>query len=193
MINALAAYEKRAKKPTLRAFLDDVALGERDDADDKQSKLNRNAVALMTLHSAKGLEFPHVYLVGMEEGFLPHQKSVDAEKHGDSKAIDEERRLCYVGVTRAKDRLVMTLALSRMKWGKPRVSTPSRFLYELTGKQQRSTAEAKGGKRHADRPRKERNDERLEQDRAGVSGVGAQVAICWRRKNRLPHRYRSRG
>ena len=118
LINALAAYEKRAKKPTLRAFLDDVALGERDDADDKQSKLNRNAVALMTLHSAKGLEFPHVYLVGMEEGLLPHQKSVDAEKHGDPKAIDEERRLCYVGVTRAKDRLVMTLALSRMKWGK---------------------------------------------------------------------------
>jgi DNA helicase-2/ATP-dependent DNA helicase PcrA len=138
LINALAAYEKRAKKPTLRAFLDDVALGQRDDADDKQSKLNRNAVALMTLHSAKGLEFPHVYLVGMEEGLLPHQKSVDAEKHGDPKAIDEERRLCYVGVTRAKDRLVMTLALSRMKWGKPRNSTPSRFLYELTGKAQRS-------------------------------------------------------
>ena len=102
----------------------------------------------MTLHSAKGLEFPHVYLAGMEEGLLPHQKSVDAEKHGDSKAIDEERRLCYVGVTRALDRLTMTLALSRMKWGKSRPTMPSRFLYELTGqaekiKQQSTSATAK--------------------------------------------------
>jgi DNA helicase-2/ATP-dependent DNA helicase PcrA len=75
LINALAAFEKRSKKPKLRAFLDEVALGERDDADDKQSKLDRNAVALMTLHSAKGLEFPHVYLVGMEEGLLPHRRA----------------------------------------------------------------------------------------------------------------------
>ena len=88
LTNALAAYEKRAKKPTLRGFLDEEALGERDEASDKESKLNRNAIALMTLHSAKGLEFPHVYLVGLEEGLLPHQKSVDAEKNGDSKAID---------------------------------------------------------------------------------------------------------
>ncbi|HTQ38892.1 MAG TPA: UvrD-helicase domain-containing protein [Pirellulales bacterium] len=134
LINALAAFEKRTKKPTLRAFLDEVALGERDEAGDKESKLNRNAIALMTLHAAKGLEFPHVYLVGMEEGLLPHQKSVDAEKNGDQKAIDEERRLCYVGVTRAKDRLTLSLALSRLKWGKSRPTEPSRFLYELTGK-----------------------------------------------------------
>jgi DNA helicase II / ATP-dependent DNA helicase PcrA len=133
LINSLAAFEKRSKKPTLRGFLDEVALGERDEAGDKESKLTRNAIALMTLHSAKGLEFPHVYLVGMEEGLLPHQKSVDAEKQGDGKAIDEERRLCYVGVTRAKDRLTMTLALSRMRWGKARPSEPSRFLFELTG------------------------------------------------------------
>ena len=134
MINALAAYEKRAKKPTLRGFLDDVALGEREDAADKEAKLNRNAIALMTLHAAKGLEFPIVYLAGMEEGLLPHQKSVDAESGGDASAIDEERRLCYVGVTRAKDRLTLSLALSRMRWGKSRQSMPSRFLYELTGK-----------------------------------------------------------
>ncbi len=87
----------------------------------------------MTLHSAKGLEFPHVYLVGLEEGLLPHQKSIDAEKNADPRAIDEERRLCYVGVTRAKDRLTLSLALSRMRWGKPRQTQPSRFLYELTG------------------------------------------------------------
>jgi DNA helicase-2/ATP-dependent DNA helicase PcrA len=137
LTNALAAYEKRAKKPTLRGFLDEVALGERDEASDKESKLNRNAIALMTLHSAKGLEFPHVYLVGLEEGLLPHQKSVDAEKNGDSKAIDEERRLCYVGVTRAKDRLTLSMALARTKWGKSRPTMPSRFLYELTGQSEK--------------------------------------------------------
>jgi DNA helicase-2/ATP-dependent DNA helicase PcrA len=133
LANALGAYEKRAKRPTLRGFLDEVALGERDEAGDKEAKLNRNAVALLTLHAAKGLEFPIVYLVGMENGLLPHQKSLDAEKNGDMAAIDEERRLCYVGVTRARDRLMLTLALSRMKWGKPRATEPSRFLYELTG------------------------------------------------------------
>jgi DNA helicase-2/ATP-dependent DNA helicase PcrA len=150
VINALGSYEKRAKKPSLRQFLDEAALGDRDDQQDKQSKLSRNAIALMTLHSAKGLEFPHVYLVGMEEGLLPHQRSVDAEKNGDPNAIDEERRLCYVGVTRARDRLTMTLALSRMKWGKPRPTEPSRFLYELTGqvenrdKRKAEAAAAKG-------------------------------------------------
>jgi DNA helicase II / ATP-dependent DNA helicase PcrA len=148
VINSLGAYEKRAKKPSLRTFLDEIALGERDEQGDKESKLDRNAIVLMTLHAAKGLEFPHVYLVGMEEGLLPHQRSVDAEKkQGDLKAIDEERRLCYVGVTRARDRLTMSLALSRMKWGKPRPTEPSRFLYELTGQAEnrgkRKAAEAK--------------------------------------------------
>ncbi len=130
MVNALAAYADRAERPTLAGFLDDVALAGRDDQPDKESQLKRNAVALMTLHSAKGLEFPHVYLVGMEEGLLPHHRSVAS---GDS-AIDEERRLCYVGVTRAQDRLTLTLALARLKWGKSRRTNPSRFLFELMGK-----------------------------------------------------------
>lgn len=148
VINSLGSYEKRAKKPSLRKFLDEIVLGEQDEQEDKESKLDRNAIALMTLHAAKGLEFPHVYLVGMEEGLLPHQRSVDAEKkQGDLKAIDEERRLCYVGVTRARDRLTMTMALARMKWGKPRPTEPSRFLYELTGQAEnrgkRKAAEAK--------------------------------------------------
>ena len=68
VINSLAAYEKRAKRPTLAGFLEEVVLGDREVEPDKDSQLARNAIALMTLHSAKGLEFPHVYLVGLEEG-----------------------------------------------------------------------------------------------------------------------------
>ncbi len=137
LVNAAANYAANAGEPALRGFLDDVALGNRDEADDKEKELERNAIALMTLHSAKGLEFPYVYMVGMEEGILPHKRTL--EMPGDL-AIDEERRLCYVGVTRAQDRLTLSLALSRRKWGKPRETVPSRFLFEMTGKADNRTA-----------------------------------------------------
>jgi DNA helicase-2/ATP-dependent DNA helicase PcrA len=129
VVNALATYQRRAARPTLAGFLDEIALSDRDTQQDKQERLARNAIALMTLHSAKGLEFPQVYLVGMEEGLLPHRRAVEIE----GTAIDEERRLCYVGITRAQDRLTLSLALGRLKWGKPRASKPSRFLFEITG------------------------------------------------------------
>ena len=134
LVNALAAYEKTAKKPSLGEFIDEVTLGQQDLGDDKEKQLARNAVALLTLHSAKGLEFPHVYMVGMEEGILPHHRSVKA--HGDD--VDEERRLCYVGITRAQERLTLSLALTRMKWGKPRDTIPSRFLYEIMGQSEKA-------------------------------------------------------
>jgi len=130
VVNAVAAYSQRSEKPTMSGFLQEVALTGNEADDDKESKLERNAVALMTLHAAKGLEFPEVYMVGMEEGTLPHHRSI-ATPGAD---VDEERRLCYVGVTRAQRRLTLTLALTRNKWGKPRPTLPSRFLYELTGK-----------------------------------------------------------
>jgi DNA helicase-2/ATP-dependent DNA helicase PcrA len=114
----------------LTGFLDDMLLSERDDSAEKDSQLARNAVALMTLHSAKGLEFPRVYLVGLEEGILPHKRSLAMENDS---AIDEERRLCYVGVTRAREHLTLSFALARRKWGKPQPTVPSRFLFEMTG------------------------------------------------------------
>ncbi|HEV3418574.1 MAG TPA: UvrD-helicase domain-containing protein [Pirellulales bacterium] len=129
VVNALGRYQQRSKRPRLAEFLDEIALGDREDADEKESQLARNGIALMTLHSAKGLEFPQVYLVGLEEGLLPHHRAVT----DGGAAIEEERRLCYVGITRAQDRLTLSLALGRMKWGKSRPTDPSRFLFELTG------------------------------------------------------------
>jgi len=134
VVNALAAYEKTKKKPTLGGFIDEVTLGQQDLGDEKDKQLAKNAVALMTLHSAKGLEFPHVYMVGMEEGLLPHHRSLKA----DSDAVEEERRLCYVGVTRAQERLTLSLSLTRLKWGKPRDTIPSRFLYEIIGQAEKA-------------------------------------------------------
>jgi DNA helicase-2/ATP-dependent DNA helicase PcrA len=128
----------------LSDFLDDMLLSERDDSDEKESQLARNAIALMTLHSAKGLEFPRVYLVGMEEGILPHKRSLAMENDA---AIDEERRLCYVGVTRAREHLTLSFALTRRKWGKPQPTVPSRFLYEMTGQAENFPPKAEKGKK----------------------------------------------
>jgi DNA helicase II / ATP-dependent DNA helicase PcrA len=131
LINAAALYTERAELPSLLGFLEEATLADKDDYGD--DKKERHALTLMTLHSAKGLEFPHVYLVGMEEGLLPHQRSIL-----DGKSIEEERRLCYVGVTRAQDTLVLSFCRERMKWGKPRPSIPSRFLMEMRGETERA-------------------------------------------------------
>ncbi|HWZ88161.1 MAG TPA: UvrD-helicase domain-containing protein [Polyangiaceae bacterium] len=132
-LNSIALYEQRTEGATLQGFLEEAALAGREDQKDSDDKRERHAVTLMTLHSAKGLEFPQVYMVGMEEGLLPHQRSVV-----DGKSIDEERRLCYVGVTRAQDSLTLTFCKERMKWGKPRAQIPSRFLMEMRGETDRA-------------------------------------------------------
>jgi DNA helicase-2/ATP-dependent DNA helicase PcrA len=129
IVNALSEYADRNRRPSLSGFLDEILLAGREQESDKDAQLRRNAVVLLTLHSAKGLEFPQVYLVGMEEGLLPHRRSIEV----DGDAIDEERRLCYVGITRAQERLTLSLALTRRRWGKPRPTQASRFLFELTG------------------------------------------------------------
>ncbi|MGL6197252.1 MAG: ATP-dependent helicase, partial [Thermoguttaceae bacterium] len=141
VINAAAAYVDETKnmsgattydtmRPNLQGFLDNTSLAGPDFGSDNKKEMQRNAVVLMTLHSAKGLEFNEVYMVGLEEGILPHHRSIADDN---ILAVDEERRLAYVGITRAQRRLTLTLALSRMKWGKARPTIPSRFLYEITG------------------------------------------------------------
>ena len=87
-----------------------------------------DAVVLMTLHSAKGLEFPYVFMIGMEEGLFPGSRAIMS---GDEKQIEEERRLCYVGITRAKKELFMSYASHRMQHGLIQYNAPSRFLAEL--------------------------------------------------------------
>ena len=135
VINSMAEYERDNAKPDLVEFLDSVSLGDREFDNEKDKQLKRDAVVLMTLHSAKGLEFPSVYLVGLEEEILPHHRSLADETEA---AIDEERRLCYVGITRAQEELTLSMALTRMKWGKPRDTIASRFLFEMSGQADRA-------------------------------------------------------
>jgi DNA helicase-2/ATP-dependent DNA helicase PcrA len=130
----------------IRGFLDDFVLQVEDEDRFKDDKPRNDVLRLMTLHAAKGLEFECVWMVGLEEGLLPHRRSLA----DGLQAIDEERRLCYVGVTRARKRLVLSLCLTRTKWGKPKPCRPSRFLYELTGQAEKFTAappaDPRGGK-----------------------------------------------
>ncbi len=113
----------------LREFLARMALDAQDAEDKKEDEDKtdpKNQVTLLTLHGAKGLEYPVVFMVGMEEGFMPHRRSVE-----EGQDLSEERRLCYVGITRAKDQLVLTRAKSRIRYGKPAPRTRSRFMEEI--------------------------------------------------------------
>jgi DNA helicase II / ATP-dependent DNA helicase PcrA len=129
-VDSVKQHIERSDEPSLMNFLEEAALIGRDEEFGSDKETQQTGVRLMTLHSAKGLEFPRVYLVGMEEGLLPHHRSLV----GPSSAIEEERRLAYVGVTRAMDELTLTRAASRLKWGKRKLSIPSRFLGEMLGR-----------------------------------------------------------
>jgi DNA helicase II / ATP-dependent DNA helicase PcrA len=121
LLSAAAEYEAREEAPGLAGFLDRAALVSETD------RLRDDVpVLLMTLHAAKGLEFESVFLVGLEEGLLPHSRSL-----GNEDALEEERRLCYVGMTRAMERLHLSWARSRQVFGQRRLSEPSRFIAEI--------------------------------------------------------------
>lgn len=125
LINKIVTYEKNViEEATLSGFLEEVALV----ADIDSLEDSTNVVVLMTLHSAKGLEFPYVYLCGMEDGLFPGYMSITSDDPGE---IEEERRLCYVGITRAMKKLTLSAARQRMVRGETQFNKPSRFLHEI--------------------------------------------------------------
>jgi ATP-dependent DNA helicase pcrA len=124
LISKAAQYEETVDEPSLSGFLEEVALvADIDNLDE-----NNDMVSLMTIHSAKGLEFPIVYLAGMEDGLFPSYMSIST---GDESDIEEERRLCYVGITRAKETLIMSAARMRTVRGETQMNRTSRFVREI--------------------------------------------------------------
>lgn len=123
-VSKAVEYEKSTDEPSLREFLEDIALV----ADIDNYEPDEDTVVLMTMHSAKGLEFPYVFIVGMEEGIFPTYRVM---QYGTNEDMEEERRLCYVAITRAKEELFITQAKSRMQHGITQYNAPSRFLKEI--------------------------------------------------------------
>ncbi|MFX3636844.1 MAG: DNA helicase PcrA [Candidatus Pristimantibacillus sp.] len=123
-------FEKRNEDKTLVAFLTDLALiadiDSMDKADEKGNAVAKDSVVLMTMHSAKGLEFPVVFIIGMEESIFPHSRALN-----DNEELEEERRLAYVGITRAEKQLFLTSARMRTLYGRTSANMPSRFLQEI--------------------------------------------------------------
>ena len=120
--SSINAYVQNADQPSLAGFLEEIALytdiEEYNDGDD--------AVVMMTMHAAKGLEFPEVFVVGFEDGLFPGMRAI-----GDAEEMEEERRLCYVAITRAKQRLTISYAKQRMLYGRTNAALQSRFLKEI--------------------------------------------------------------
>lgn len=126
LVNKLVIYEESCEeRPTLSGFLEEVALV----ADIDSLEESADKIVLMTLHSAKGLEFPYVYLCGVEEGIFPGYMSINADNPKEE--IEEERRLCYVGITRAMKKLCLSAAKQRMLRGETQYNKPSRFINEI--------------------------------------------------------------
>ena len=120
--SSILSYMENTDQPSLSGFLEEIALY----TDIENYNAGEDAAVMMTMHSSKGLEFPHVYLVGFEEGLFPGMRSI-----GDYEEMEEERRLCYVAITRAKQNLTISHARQRMLYGRTAAAVPSRFLREL--------------------------------------------------------------
>jgi len=176
LMNAAREYERAEPEPTLEGFLQEQALY--SDQDSLISEGGR--VTLMTLHNAKGLEFSHVFVVGMEEGTFPHARSLDEHN------LEEERRLAYVGITRARETLTLTHAKLRSSWGEREYRMPSRFLSEIPDEYKSGTvpglanASGRGGwgvalrgepERAASREAAYRTGERVRHAKFGVGEV----------------------
>ena len=137
--SSINSYVENAELPTLAGFLEEIALY----TDLELYNESDDAVVMMTMHSAKGLEFPHVFLVGFEDGLFPGMRAI-----GDAEEMEEERRLCYVAITRAKKTLTISHAKQRMLYGRTSAALPSRFLKEIP----EECIVKKGGYRRAQEP-----------------------------------------
>jgi DNA helicase-2/ATP-dependent DNA helicase PcrA len=188
LVSVAREYTERAEATqegegaSLAGFLEQVALvADADEVPDPAAPEQSGVVTLMTLHTAKGLEFPVVFLTGLEDGVFPHLRSL-----GDQQELEEERRLAYVGVTRAQQRLYVSRAITRSAWGQPQYNPPSRFLEELPEQLVRweRTAEAAtswggvGGRADGGRPRLPAGSPRAARLAAqlGVNGAGLTTA-----------------
>lgn len=143
----IVEYEAKAETPSLAGFLEEMALY--TDAD--QTGENEDAVLMMTMHSAKGLEFPTVFLCGMEDGLFPSFRVEENEED-----MEEERRLCYVAITRAKQQLYLTCAERRLMYGQTRYSRPSRFIQEIPNELLESNISERARQAEADRAAQQR-------------------------------------
>lgn len=130
LVNGIAQYQKSVREPSLKGYLDAILLMNDQEEDESEG------VTLLSIHSSKGLEFPYVYLVGMEEGIIPHYKSVTPAE------VEEERRLCYVAITRARKELTLSYALTRTRQGKPVDTAPSKFLTDIPSEHLDSSVDA---------------------------------------------------
>jgi len=149
LISKVKGYDDNAEDPSLSGFLEEVALV----ADIDNLEEESNHVVLMTLHSAKGLEFPYVYMAGMEEGLFPSYMSIMADNPQEE--VEEERRLCYVGITRAQKELTLTAARQRMIRGETQYNQVSRFVREIPQEDLDVRAESPGQRAREERQQKE--------------------------------------
>jgi DNA helicase-2/ATP-dependent DNA helicase PcrA len=179
LVGVAAEYDQRAEEPSLDGFLQEISLYSDIDTMADTSEL----ITFMTLHNAKGLEFPVVFITGLEEGVFPHQRSLDDQN------LEEERRLAYVGITRAMDRLYLLHARVRNLWGGSLYGLPSRFLTEIPAELVEVTRvggptytaggwsgagpAARDGRR--DRGRGNWSDDWRERDDDGVGGSGRRI------------------
>ncbi len=175
LVGVAAEYDQRTEERTLDGFLQEISLYSDVDAMADTSEL----ITFMTLHNAKGLEFPVVFITGMEEGVFPHQRALDEQN------LEEERRLAYVGITRAMDRLYLLHARARTLWGGSMYGLPSRFLTEIPADLVEVTREAGpaygggwsggGARRGRERGGWSDRDEWRERDDEGIAGSGRRI------------------
>ena len=154
--SSIHAYMQNAEVPSLAGFLEEIALY----TDLEEYSENDDTVVLMTMHSAKGLEFPNVFLVGFEDGLFPGMRAI-----GDYEEMEEERRLCYVAITRAKKNLTISYAKQRMLYGRTNAALPSRFLREIP----EETVQRKGG--YHKKPEQQTYGANFARQDAGLSGI----------------------